>query len=65
MIENIINVTNDALYGYVLINLPVIFCLGKYAFRALRDYERQLKAGGPITFRKKDIDLPHETDYWN
>lgn len=51
--------------GMTLINMPVILYLGKYAFRALRDYERQLKAGGPITFRKKDIDLPHETDYWN
>ena len=51
--------------GMTLINMPVILYLGKYAFRALRDYERQLKAGGPITFRKKDIDLPHKTDYWN
>ena len=51
--------------GMTLINMPVILYLGKYAFRALRDYEKQLKAGDKITFRKKDIDLPHETDYWN
>ena len=51
--------------GMTLINMPVIIVLGKYAFRALKDYERQLKAGGKITFRSKDIDLPHETDYWN
>lgn len=51
--------------GMTLINMPVILYLGKYAFRTLKDYEKQLKAGGNITFRKKDIDLPHETDYWN
>ena len=51
--------------GMTLINMPVILYLGKYAFRTLKDYEKQLKAGGSITFRKKDIDLPHETDYWN
>ncbi len=51
--------------GMTIINMPVILYLGKYAIRALKDYEGQLKAGGAITFRKKDIDLPHETDYWN
>jgi len=51
--------------GMTLINMPVILYLGKYAFRALRDYEKQLKSGDKITFRKKDIDLPHQTDYWN
>ena len=48
-----------------LINMPVIIYLGQYAIRALKDYERKLDAGGEITFRAKDIDLPHETDYWN
>ena len=51
--------------GMTLINMPVILYLGKYAFRTLKDYERQMKTGVEITFRKKDIDLPHETDYWN
>ena len=51
--------------GMTLINIPVIIYLGKYAFRALKDYEKKVKAGGEITFNKKDIDLPHETDYWN
>lgn len=51
--------------GMTLINMPVIIYLGKYAIRALKDYERQLKAGGEITFRAKDIGLPHKTDYWN
>lgn len=51
--------------GMTLINMPVIIYLGKYAIRTLKDYERQIKAGGEITFHAKDIDLPHETDYWN
>lgn len=51
--------------GMTIINMPVILYLGKYAFRTLNDYERKLKNGGDITFNKKDIDLPHETDYWN
>jgi AGCS family alanine or glycine:cation symporter len=51
--------------GMTLINMPVIIYLGKYAIRALKDYERQLKTGKEITFHTKDIDLPQETDYWN
>ncbi|MBE6957451.1 MAG: alanine:cation symporter family protein [Ruminococcaceae bacterium] len=51
--------------GMTLINMPVILYLGKYAFRALRNYEEQMKSGLEVTFRKRDIDLPHETDYWN
>ena len=51
--------------GMTLINMPIILYLGKYAFRTLKDYEKQSKAGGEIKFRKADIDLPHETDYWN
>lgn len=48
-----------------LINLPVIIYLGKYAIRALRDYESKIKSGGEITFNKNDIGLPDDTDYWN
>ena len=51
--------------GMTLINMPIILYLGKYAIRALKDYEKKLKKGGNITFNKNDIDLPHETDYWN
>ncbi len=51
--------------GMTIINMPVIIYLGKYAVRALKNYEAQLKNGGDITFCAKDIDLPHETDYWN
>ena len=48
-----------------LINIPVIILLGKYALRALKDYEKQKKEGKDPVFKVKDIDLPHQTDYWN
>ena len=51
--------------GMTLINMPIILYLGKYAIRTLKHYEGQLKKGGKIAFRKEDIDLPYETDYWN
>ena len=47
------------------INIPVIIILGKYALRALKDYEKQKKAGIDPVFRAEDIDLPHEVDYWD
>lgn len=64
MIEKIINLANDALYSYILI---ILLLLGGLYFtvRTLKDYEAKLKAGGAITFSSKEIDLPHETDYWN
>ena len=48
-----------------IINMPVILYLGKYAYRALKDYEKQRKAGVEPVFKAKNIDLPHKTDYWN
>lgn len=48
----------------VLINLPAIIILGKYAFRAINDYNKKKKLGTEINFLSKDIDLPYETDYW-
>ena len=47
-----------------IINMPVILILGKYAIRALKDYEKQRKEGKSPVFKAKDIDLPHEVDYW-
>ena len=47
-----------------IINIPVILILGKYAFRALRDYSAQKKAGKNPVFHAKDIGLPHDVDYW-
>ncbi len=48
-----------------IINMPVILLLGKYAYRALKDYEKQRKDGIEPVFKAKNIDLPHKTDYWN
>ena len=48
-----------------IINMPVIFFLGKYAFRALKDYKKQKKEGKDPVFHAKDIGLPHEVDYWD
>ena len=61
LLWNIADVTMGAM---TVINMPVIFILSKYAFRALKDYEKKLKAGEKITFKAKDIDLPHDVDYW-
>ncbi len=56
----------DILMGCMtLINVPVIIYLGKYAFRALKDYTDKRKRGEDPVFYAEDINLPHETDYWN
>ncbi len=47
-----------------LINMPIIIYLGKYAFRALRDYKRQKKEGKSPCFHSKDIGIGEELDYW-
>ncbi len=62
LLWNIADVTMGAM---TIINMPVILFLGKYAFRAIKDYDRQRKNGDDPVFRAKDIDLPSETDYWN
>ena len=47
-----------------LINMPVIFLLGKYAYRALADYRRQKNEGLDPTFRAASIGITDELDYW-
>ncbi len=59
------NIADVLMGGMTIINMPVILYLGKYAYRALRDYERKSREGLEMTFRKKDIGLTTETDYWN
>ncbi len=55
----------DILMGLmIIINMPVICILGKYAFRALSDYRRQRKAGKDPVFHAKDIGLTDDVDYW-
>lgn len=58
------NIADLTMGAMALINIPVIFLLSKYVFRALRNYEKQRKAGKEPTFRASDIGLPHQTDYW-
>ena len=59
------NIADVLMGGMTIINIPVILYLGKYAYRALCDYERKSAEGLKMTFRKKDIGLTDETDYWN
>ena len=47
-----------------LINIPVIFIIGRYAFRALKDYRKQKKQGKVPEFHAKDIGITDELDYW-
>ncbi len=58
------NISDIFMGGMTLINMPVIFFLGKYALRALKDYEKQRKEGSEPVFHVRDIDLPHKVDYW-
>ena len=59
------NIADVLMGGMTIINIPVILYLGKYAYRALRDYEHKSAEGLKMTFQKKDIGLTDETDYWN
>lgn len=61
LLWNIADVTMGAM---TVINIPVILILSKYAFKALKDYEEKVKRGDKITFKARDIDLPHEVDCW-
>ena len=47
-----------------VINIPVILFLGKYAIRALKDYEKKVKNGEELTFKTEDVGLPHNVDCW-
>jgi len=47
-----------------IINIPVILILGKYATRALKDYENKVKNGDEISFKAEEIGLLHEVDCW-
>lgn len=58
------NISDLAMGIMTLINLPVIVILAKYALRALKDYDDKRKDGKDPVFRAKDIDLPHNVDYW-
>ena len=59
------SVADIMMAGMTLINMPVILYMGKYAVRALKDYEKKCKTGEKMTFCSKDIDLPDQTDCWD
>ncbi len=48
----------------VLVNMPVILILSKYAIRCLKNYTQQRKAGKDPVFKAKDIGIEEETDFW-
>lgn len=58
------NIADVAMGGMTIINIPVIFILSKYAFKALNDYQSQRKEGKEPEFKASNINLPHEVDYW-
>lgn len=58
------NIADVTMGGMTIINIPVILILGRYALRALKNYEEQRREGKEPVFRAKDIGLPHEVDYW-
>ncbi|MBE7035979.1 MAG: alanine:cation symporter family protein [Ruminococcaceae bacterium] len=47
-----------------IINIPVIIILGKYALRALGDFDRKVKEKKEMNFRAKDIGITEELDCW-
>ncbi len=58
------NVADITMGLMTIVNIPVILILGKYAIRALKDYEKKKKSGKPITFKADDIGLKGKVDYW-
>lgn len=57
---------SDVFMGLMaLINIPVILILSNTAFKALKDYESQVKAGNNPVFKSSNIGLKQKTDYWN
>lgn len=58
------NIADITMGGMTIINMPVILFLGKYAFRALKDYDKQRKQGKTPVFKAENIGLPHNADYW-
>lgn len=58
------NIADITMGFMILINVPVIAYLSKYAFRALSDYEKQKKLGQNPVFDVRSIDLPYKVDYW-
>ena len=58
------SVADIAMGAMAIINIPVIFILGKHAYAALKNYEVQRKEGKDPVFYAKDIGLENEVEYW-
>ncbi len=58
------NIADITMGLMAIINMPVIIVLGKYAFRALKNYTAQEKRGEIPTFHSSDIGINEELDYW-
>lgn len=58
------NIADITMGGMTLINMPVILILSPYAIRCLKDYTNQRRQGLEPQFHAKNIQLPHQTDYW-
>lgn len=58
------NIADITMGLMIIINVPVIAFLSKYAFRALKDYEEQKSKRENPTFKAKNINLPYKVDYW-
>lgn len=61
LLWNIADITMGAM---ALINMPVILYLGRYAIGALKNFEKQYRAGGEITFKAEDIGLKDQVECW-
>ncbi len=59
------NISDVLMGGMTLINIPVILILGRYAYRALKDYTKQRKEGKEPVFVAKNIGIEEKLDYWN
>ncbi|MBQ8227807.1 MAG: alanine:cation symporter family protein [Clostridia bacterium] len=58
------NIADITMGLMTVINMPVILYLSKYAVAALKDYDTQRKQGKTPVFKSKNINLPHDVDYW-
>ncbi len=58
------NIADLTMGVMTLINVPVIVILGKYAFRALKDYDKKRKSGQDIAFSAEDIGLSKDLECW-
>ena len=58
------NIADITMGMMIIINVPAVAFLSKYAFRALKDYEKQKAKGENPVFKVKNINLPYKVDYW-